>query len=390
MIVQNFKAKASQGFAHSNIKGALGYLLDKKDRDPQAEILDGSRSRTMQIDATLCENFKHKYTSGVMSFKKGEVLTHQQKLEIIDRFKDVFLGNMKDNINCIFIEHTDKDRTEMHYIINKVDLETGKSFNPFPPGKKTVELMKAFSSEINKQYGFDDVKEKTTTKEKSKYGSLKMEIENKCKRLVKLGLVKNRNELIEHLKKDGYKIERTGNDYISISSDTKNIRLKGGIFSSETNYKNVNVDSKKTDLNKLVNERNNYNSERYNAPKNQPLKTAAIASNSTSQGTPTQQPQKPNQGAKNGLPAGLGKNGAPVTPGTTTPGPTPGTDLPPTPTANGGSAATRLQAATAKLVNAKTKGEEIAAALEVALAKRALEEEQHAEEEQRRKRINKI
>lgn len=297
MIIQNFENSGSA-------EGAVNYVLSSHDhtgkrRSVEPKILRGDPDTTKEICREFCQRFSNKTVSGVLSFRDNEDITDEQKQKLMDDFADTFFNNMKERVNILWIEHRDKSNLEMHYVINRLDLDSGKIFNPFPPGGQTKELMKLFSAVKNHEFGFKQIEEKPLKtkfssneikcKGKENHGfenlDSKLKIESALQMLVKSGDIKNRNELIEFLQDNGKKLSRIGDDYISIEVDGgRNIRLKGGIFSKneDKDYKQVVQefkDSKQTfdivkavsKLNKIVEQRNSYNEERYTAEKTKPI-----------------------------------------------------------------------------------------------------------------------
>jgi hypothetical protein len=307
MLINNFKNSGSA-------EGAVNYILSMYDhngklRSVEPRVLDGDPQLTKDICNNFCGHLKHKTVSGVISFRDNENPTEEQKKQVIEEFKNTFLGKMKNKCNCVFVEHTDKGNVEIHYVINRIELnnvddmkddfsKSGRYFNPFPPGKHTKELMKLFSENMNNKFGFEQVKEdplkiklsqnelKCIGKEKHGIKNLteKVKICEALEDMVKNGMLKNRKELVEFLKDEGFKIERLGEDYLSIKNpnpDGRNIRFKGGIFAEHNglDYKEVKELAKnkpkqskevaQDKLDKLVEKRGEYYKKRFGvkAPK---------------------------------------------------------------------------------------------------------------------------
>lgn len=253
MIVSNTNRSGS-------IKSAINYFLSEKNskkelRPHPPEIIKGDKALSIEV-GKLTEHNTRQTVSGTIAFAEGEQLTKSQMLEVIEQFEKTFFGNMKDRVNAIYVLHQEKDRFHIHYAIPRIDLQTGKSYNPFPPGDETAKLMKDFSAKINHEYGFNQVEEKPFKPQKSKTQHLiskgqfsdevktllksKSNFDKACQDLVKQGIVKNRKELIGFLKSNGYELSRINKDFISIKNhDGQNIRLRGGIYSSDANYSEI-------------------------------------------------------------------------------------------------------------------------------------------------------
>lgn len=295
MLVSNFDSKK-----HPSVKGAVDYVFSNRNhkgetRPNKPELLKGDEFITRQA-GYLSAKFSNQRTSGVIAFAKGENPTREEMLKIIDNFEETFFGNMKDRVAPLYVLHKEEKSSHIHYVIPNVDLETGKAYNPFPPGKMTGDLMKAFSALENHNNGWKQVKKNplkpahTKTEHKaiahkndSKFfktvfidAKSKDTFEKSCLDLIRVGEVKNRDELISFLKDNGYTFSRIGKDYLSIAREGQNFRLKGGIFAEGADYKEqvkqASEQAKSFDpqkvaeqINRLVALRNAYNEKRYQA-----------------------------------------------------------------------------------------------------------------------------
>ncbi|MEB6138371.1 nuclease, partial [Klebsiella pneumoniae] len=67
-------------------------------------VLRGSPKATEQLIDSL--DFKHKYTSGVLSFAPNEKVTKEMEQALIDRFEAVaFAGLESDQYNILWVRH---------------------------------------------------------------------------------------------------------------------------------------------------------------------------------------------------------------------------------------------------------------------------------------------
>ena len=303
-IIDNSPKNGKNGTA----TGAVNYVLSMKDwkgndRDNKPEILDGDADYTKLVDS-IVKN-QHKCISGVIGFAPDEHLTREQKLELIEEFKNTFLGNMKDRVNCLFVEHKEDDGDHIHFIINRIDLKTGKAYNPFSPGDTTMELRDCFMKIQRQKYGFNQVvadpmklilkngekKAKLYSDYKTKFSNLfdKENIHKACIDLVKKGVVNNKEELVSFLQNEmGYKLYSNQNNIVILKNKEK-IVLKGSIYQNNSlsytkikddfdkwkqNKANSDVDINKQleKLNRLVKSRDGYNEKRYTATPSKEVK----------------------------------------------------------------------------------------------------------------------
>ncbi|ABR91885.1 Hypothetical protein mma_2529 [Janthinobacterium sp. Marseille] len=280
----------------SSAVGAVNYVLSSKDytgknRNVEPVVLKGSAELTKEIDSIHCSKLTHKSISGVISFRENEDINEKQKTKLIEDFEKTFFGNMRSRTNAFYVEHRDKGNLEIHFVINRVDLESSKSFNPFPPGKLTQDFKDSFVALKNAEFGFKQIE---TNPLKTKYSAnewkalhldktgfkqldKKYKLDLAVKDLVKKGIVKNRNELVDFLEKEmNFNVHRKGTDYISLKTEEgKNIRLSNGFYSlndgkdysltdKEQKDKPVFNESKTLEtFNRILNARNAYNEKRY-------------------------------------------------------------------------------------------------------------------------------
>ena len=119
----------------SGKSGGIDYLTseldaDKTPRSVPAKVLRGDPELTKAlIDST---NFKQRYTSGVLSFAEKD-LTDKTKQEIMNSFeKDaLFPGMNQEQYNILWVEHRDKNRLELHFVVPNQELTTGKRLAPY-------------------------------------------------------------------------------------------------------------------------------------------------------------------------------------------------------------------------------------------------------------------
>lgn len=228
-----------------NEKGAGGgilsvdYLLNKQRvKNGTARILKGDESLTREIIKSL--DYKQKACVGCLSFEEKNIDENAKK-EIIESFENALLTPaMQGRYNILWVEHTDKGRLELNFIIPKIDLETKKSFNPYfhKIDCKRVDL---WGDMINLSYGFtnpkDPAKEQNIKNINHHAKTFKdhKALDNHFKELAINGLIKNRDELINYIEKELngiVEITRKGKDYLGLKlpNDKKATRYKGELY----------------------------------------------------------------------------------------------------------------------------------------------------------------
>ena len=221
--------------------GSVNYLLNERQEQGTARVLKGNEAQTRAIISQI--RYKQKTTFGVLSFaEKASDISNETKQEIIKDFERHLLGDyMKDRVNILWVEHSDKDgRLELNFLIPKIDLVSGKSFNPYYDKRDRTNI-NLWKRTINDEYNFispDDPKNQYNQnrhKATIEQHNTIIELDNQLKDLVSQGLIINRTHLIELLSSSGYEVTRQPKSGISIKipNQKKPFRLKGGIYSAE-------------------------------------------------------------------------------------------------------------------------------------------------------------
>ena len=242
MIIKLFRRGTGRG------SGPVDYLLSEKDSEgnprPYApEILYGDSERIRRVIDSL--DYRHKYTSGVLSFATEDRPTPTQQEQVIREFEDLaFAGLSRDRVLSFWVRHTNADgRVELHFVIPKVDLATGKQFNAFPPGwKKDFRDWKNLTNLKNSWADPESPDRARVRSPGEREGvSRRREKERLTASLVskiKAREISDRAGVIEELKRQGYEIGRLSLDYLSIRKDGgPSLRLKGGIYSESFSLK---------------------------------------------------------------------------------------------------------------------------------------------------------
>lgn len=233
MVVKFFSDKKGGGI------GSLNYLLDKKRVEQgTAKILSGDEHITRDLVMSMSQ--KHKTCVGCLSFEEANI-DESTKKELMQDFERVLMTyEMQGHYNILWVEHTDKGRLELNFVIPKIDLQSGRAFNPYFH-KIDYSRKDLWTDYVNLKYSFTDPKD--PAKEQSLQGSKKQyELIKDYEALDKLlqeqvanGSVKSRQNIIELLKQSNIEVTRAGKDYISVKlpQSKKAKRFKGGIYDEQ-------------------------------------------------------------------------------------------------------------------------------------------------------------
>ena len=244
MIVKFFK------FGKGGSKPCIDYLLGK-DRDREhARVLSGDVDLT--ADLIDSSRFTKKYTAGCLSFAEADIPEDAKRKIMADYEKCLFPGMAEDQYNITWIEHKDKGRLELNFVIPNVELSTGKRLQPFyaPADLGRVDCFKKI---VNHDYNLHDpddpenkqlatvslddqgeIKPKKGEVSKSKTSKeIAENIDIKVMQAYLEGKIKDRDDtilfLVDELKLN---VTRITNKGISILPESKNrpVRLKGEMY----------------------------------------------------------------------------------------------------------------------------------------------------------------
>jgi 5S rRNA maturation endonuclease (ribonuclease M5) len=216
-------------------------------RKPIPFIVKGDADRTtMLIDSS--EN-RWKYTSGVIAFADTDNPSESEQLAVIESFEKSFYAGLEpDQFDVLWTRHVHEGNVELHFVMPRLELTTGKALNIAPPGYET--MMSAWRDTWNysKAWASPDEPERAQLFKQTDH-VLKIDKSNvrnglsksaDPKRLIgeylvtciEAGTVKNRSDVVAMLIEAGLEINRQGTDYISVRPEpgAKPIRLKGVLY----------------------------------------------------------------------------------------------------------------------------------------------------------------
>ncbi|MGY0600221.1 relaxase/mobilization nuclease domain-containing protein [Vibrio parahaemolyticus] len=226
------------------------YILEQqkgKRREPPPESINGNRKA---VEYAIEHNpHKHKYVSGVIAhaFEDTEKLQANPEIEAEWRelFEELcFAGFPKDERLIDWVRHTHQSNIENHFLIPRIHLATGLSFNPAPPGhEKDFNLLRDYLNLKHDLVSPLDSLNKRLTQDGNgfdKRHKLKKAINVWIKDMITSHRVNSRAAIIQALSSDKFK-EKVGVTHVSESSnflrlhfkDKKNVRLHGFVFTEQ-------------------------------------------------------------------------------------------------------------------------------------------------------------
>ncbi|WP_121280618.1 relaxase/mobilization nuclease domain-containing protein [Helicobacter pylori] len=215
--------------------GSIDYLLNERVEQGTAKVLRGDANLTKSLLLSLTQ--KHKACVGCLSFEESNI-NDGLKYELMESFENALLTQeMQGRYNILWVEHTDKGRLELNFVIPRIDLITQKAFTPYYHSaditridlwKDCINLKHNFTNpkNIEKQH---NIQQHQTKNPKNKellatYEKLDKLIQDNLGKLFN-----SRDDIINFLKDNQCEVTRQGKDYISVKlpKEPKTKRLKG-------------------------------------------------------------------------------------------------------------------------------------------------------------------
>lgn len=268
----------------SSIKSAIEYNMadqdhTKKDRKHKPIFMQGDTEKILKMEKIAKEfGIKNTHSSLTIAFRDNEFselrnpdgsfneeILKEKMQPIIDGFRQTWFPGMKEGVNFLdhWSIHTDKGNVELNCAFLKMELTTGRAFNPFQPGKLNQDMRDYYVDLLNEELGFDrivrnpfaikhndmemkDIKNpsEVATYQKEVVKPKKDEIQNYLSDLVIKGKINSREDMIKTLQKNGEvkfldkENEKNKYNYISFVPEglDKPIRLEGLMFQKNADF----------------------------------------------------------------------------------------------------------------------------------------------------------
>ena len=290
---------------------AASYLIDEVDHlnRPRADVqvLRGDPQTFTAIAESIQNEWK--YTSGVIAWSKDDAPTNDEIDQVLEAFeKHAFAGLKPNQYHFTAVLHEEDDGSKhVHFLVPRVELDTGKALNIAPPGhEKYFDPLRDYFNYSKGWSRPDDpaLKRDTQTPDHIHFqdksavragltGKTRKDIRevigSYIEQRVEHGFIRNRKDVLEAISELGQ--AKPSEKYISFKLDgaDKAIRLKGAFYESDFNIKSYFEDRARkandarasgeyrvvspehrelaeqcrTKSEKLANKRATYNGERY-------------------------------------------------------------------------------------------------------------------------------
>ncbi|GAA7883524.1 hypothetical protein HpMS197_14520 [Helicobacter pylori] len=215
--------------------GSVNYLLNERVEQGTAKVLKGDANLTKSLLLSLTQ--KHKACVGCLSFEESNI-NDGLKYELMESFENALLTQeMQWRYNILWVEHTDKGRLELNFVIPKIDLGRQKAFNPYYH-KVDLKRIDTWKDCINLKHNFTnpkDLEKQHNIQQHQTKNPKNKELLATYEKLDKLiqdnlgKLFNSREDIINFLKANQCEVTRQGKDYISVKlpNEPKAKRLKG-------------------------------------------------------------------------------------------------------------------------------------------------------------------
>ena len=257
------------------------------------EVLRGDIEMTRALIDSSTRRWK--YTSGALSWHPDDKVTPEQEEKVMDDFERVaFAGLEPDQRYIVWVRHTHAGHHELHFVIPRMELSSGKDFNACPPDwQKDFSVFRDLQNRREGLIRPDDpahARERTPahadlhkarllrwgkTPKKDDRAEAKDAIHEYLMSLVKQGLVRNREDILRCLREADFEINRAGKEYITVKDPQsgEKLRLKGGIYAErwtiQTSEPEPEIDPQEritrleADLSRVIEKRSLCNVKRY-------------------------------------------------------------------------------------------------------------------------------
>ncbi|EGQ9418601.1 TPA: relaxase/mobilization nuclease domain-containing protein, partial [Vibrio cholerae] len=202
--------------------GPVDYLLGKN-RDREGATLDRGNPEQVK-DLIDSSPYAKKYTTGYLSFAEPD-LPREVKDRLMSEFQEALLPGLDaDQYSVLWIEHRDKGRLELNFVVPNVELQTGKRLQPYfhAADKPRIDAWRTMKNiELNLKDPDDPANRQPLVHSSNVPPDIKdvgTFITDGLLKLAKSGEIKNRDDVIATLEGKGFEISRVTAKSISIKN----------------------------------------------------------------------------------------------------------------------------------------------------------------------------
>jgi hypothetical protein len=226
------------------------YLTDPdragRDHAPP-EVLRGDMDRTQDLIDSI--DRKWTYTHGVVSFALEDAPTEDQQRLVMDELEALAFAGLDPeqyDITWVRHQHTEGGRVELHFVVPRMELTSGRALNIAPPGWEST--YRPLRDVLNHSHGWarPDDPERARELQGAPVRVLdgfslregKEALHGLLTGLIAADLIRDRAGMVAALEGAGMTIPRQGKDYITVQDPETGdrFRLKGRIYEKDWTY----------------------------------------------------------------------------------------------------------------------------------------------------------
>ncbi|EDW5998543.1 relaxase/mobilization nuclease domain-containing protein, partial [Salmonella enterica subsp. enterica] len=201
--------------------GPVDYLLGKDRQRDDARVLRGDAERTRElIDG--CD-FARAYTSGVLSFQEADI-AEPEKARLMDEWEQTLMTGLdKDQYACLWVEHQDKGRLELNFVIPNIELQSGKRLQPYFD-RADRPRVNAWQTLTNDRLGLRDPNDPAYRRPLTQASDLPRDKQQAAEKLtaglmnlMAQGAIRSRQDVVTQLESIGLTVARETRSSISIA-----------------------------------------------------------------------------------------------------------------------------------------------------------------------------
>lgn len=219
--------------------GPVGYLLGR-DGNREGATLD--RGNPAVIEALIDSSpYAKKYTSGVLSFAEAD-LPRATKDKLMSDFEKALLPGLEGNQYAVlWVEHRDKGRLELNFVVPNIELQSGKRLQPYFH-KADNPRLDAWRTVVNGELKLHDPDDPLnrqaviTPKDLPRgHKEAAQAITDGLLRMAGAGEIQSRDDVRKALQGAGFSVVRETKNSLSIADPDggRNIRLKGVLYEQD-------------------------------------------------------------------------------------------------------------------------------------------------------------
>ena len=219
--------------------GPVGYLLGREGNREGATL---DRGNPAVIEALIDSSpYAKKYTSGVLSFAEAD-LPRETKDKLMSDFEKALLPGLEGNQYAVlWVEHRDKGRLELNFVVPNIELQSGKRLQPYFH-KADNPRLDAWRTVVNGELKLHDPDDPLnrqaviTPKDLPRgHKEAAQAITDGLLRMAGAGEIQSRDDVRKALQGAGFSVVRETKNSLSIADPDggRNIRLKGVLYEQD-------------------------------------------------------------------------------------------------------------------------------------------------------------